>query len=258
MPAQQDGGRGAGERGRGELSRERLVNQATVDGKVLGRSQQSAALTGGSVEHACRCMSGFARSNEGRALHFTDASNLASIPGDRSRRVQRCCRQDCPPKALATYSLQAYGHARPRRPRRRVGDFAFACSARRAESARWPTLRAGLRVRVRRRRTATAVGARSRLGSLLSAEDRFVPPAPARTGASKRWDAAGDSLDAVAGDAASYWAQFARSGNSERRQRAEPGPRSRRLPATTSSCCVPPAPRQDTGFATRHQCAFWG
>jgi para-nitrobenzyl esterase len=79
--------------------------------------------------------------------------------------------------------------------------------------------------------------------------------AGAGSNSGRGWDAAGDSLT-LSLAMRKYWAQFARSGN----------PNASGVPTWTPftstadnvQLLVPPTPRQDTGFATRHQCAFWG
>ena len=79
--------------------------------------------------------------------------------------------------------------------------------------------------------------------------------AGAGSNSGRGWDAAGDSLT-LSLAMRRYWAQFARSANPNASGVPNWAPFT--AAADNVQLLVPPTPRQDTGFSSRHQCAFWG
>jgi para-nitrobenzyl esterase len=220
-------------------------NQMTVDGKVLVESQL-AALTAGRFNRV-PIMSGNT-SNEGRSFSsptIDQATYTATISGYATGIAGKTAAE-----GLATYSLQTYGTP-GEAVAAALGDFAFACSARRANR-----LMAGF-VPVYAYEfadpTSTAVGASH--GAEISYLMKIDSAAGAGSNSGRGWDAAGDSLT-LSLAMRRYWAQFARSANPNASGVPNWAPFT--AAADNVQLLVPPTPRQDTGFSSRHQCAFWG
>jgi para-nitrobenzyl esterase len=219
-------------------------NQSTIDGQVLTETQL-AALTGGRFNRV-PVMQG-ATSNEGRTFTAPSLSQAAyeATIGGYSAIAGRT-----PAEALATYSLQAYGT-----PAEAVaaatGDFAFACSSRRANR-----LLAGfVTTYAYEFADPSATGSGATHGSEISYLMKVNSSAGVGSTSGVGWDSAGDSL-ALSLAMRRYWAQFARAGDPN--AAGVPGWQPFSTAADNVQLLVPPTPRQDAGFAGRHQCAFWG
>lgn len=219
-------------------------NQVTVDGKVLVETQL-AALTAGRFNKV-PVMQG-STSNEGRT--FTPATmDLATYQATMAGYGAIAGKTAA--EALAVYSIAAYGTP-AEAAAAAVGDFAFACSSRRANrlmSAFVPTYAYEF---ADQNASSAGAGHGSEVGYLM----KISSAAGVGSTAGRGWDAAGASLT-LSQTMRTYWSQFAKSGNPN----ATGVPNW--LPFTAASdnvqYLVAPTPTQDTGFAARHQCAFWG